>query len=47
LFDFSNSKLSKMGFDRTKTEFGIMDDDLEDTRVYDSGSAIWEYIDKK
>jgi len=32
-----------MGYDKNKTEFQIMDDDIKALRVYDCGNAVWEY----
>jgi len=45
--DFIKRKLIKMGYDKNKTEFEIMDNDIKALRIYDCGNAIWEYIKHK
>jgi hypothetical protein len=42
-YTFRKNELIKMGYDKNKTEFQIMDDDIKALRVYDCGNAVWEY----
>jgi len=45
-YTFNKQKLIKMGYDKNKTEFQIMNE-IKAFRVYDCGNAIWEYIINK
>lgn len=40
---FMKHKLVEMGYDKNKTEFQIMDEDVKAFRVYDCGNAVWKY----
>lgn len=40
---FMKCKLVEMGYDKNKTEFQIMDEDVKAFRVYDCGNAVWKY----
>jgi hypothetical protein len=42
-YAFAKNNLVKMGYDSSKTEFKIMDEDVKALRVYDCGNAVWFY----
>ena len=42
-YTYRKSELVKRGYDKNKTEFQIMDNDIKALRIYDCGNAVWEY----
>jgi hypothetical protein len=47
-YTYRKSELVKWGYDKNKTEFRIMNEDVKAIRIYDCGNAVWEFkeIDK-
>ena len=43
-YSFNKQKLIKMGYDKNKTEFEIMNENFKFLRIYDSGSILYKKV---
>jgi len=45
-YAFNKQRLIKLGYNKTKTEFQIMNE-IKALRIYDCGNAVWEYVENQ